>query len=253
MQYSPAGPASSESPGRPEGQERPTLAVVIPVYNEEASLRALISDWQPVFDATGASYRIILIDDGSKDNSLGLLKEMQEKNASLEVHTQPNAGHGPAILRGYRMAMGTEWVFQIDSDHQLEAAVFATLWANRNGFDLLIGQRQEKNAAAGRKHISSVSSLLVKLLYGAGVKDVNSPYRLIRGEKLGKVLERIPEDSFAPNILITSWFVLKKCRIFTAVVENRREGLQRQSKLTGYIFFGALRSAIQTLLFRLRS
>src|ERR1700754_1180295 len=109
----------------------PVLAVVIPVYNEEASLAALIKDWKLIFSATGAPFRIILIDDGSKDNSLTLLKAMQSADPTLQVHTQPNAGHGPAILKGYWLALDAEWVFQIDSDHQLDTAAFAHLWANR--------------------------------------------------------------------------------------------------------------------------
>jgi dolichol-phosphate mannosyltransferase len=231
----------------------PVLAIVIPVYNEEASLVTLLHDWQTVFNATREPYKIILIDDGSKDKSLQLLHTLQESNPALDVHTQTNAGHGPAILKGYRLALSAEWVFQIDSDHQLDTAAFATLWANRQDFDLLIAERGEKNATAGRNRLSSISRLFVRLLYGRKVRDVNSPYRLMRAEKLREALEKIPDDSFAPNILLTSWFVLKKNRIFTGLVAVRKEGLLRQSKLSGYIFRGALRSAFQTILFRIKS
>ena len=231
----------------------PVLAIVIPVYNEEASLATLLKDWQAVFNATGEPYKIILIDDGSKDKSLQLLTTLGENDPDLDVHTQVNAGHGPAILKGYRLALSAEWVFQIDSDHQLDTAAFATLWANRQQFDLLIAERREKNATAGRNRLSSISRLFVRLLYGQQVKDVNSPYRLMRAEKLREALEKIPDDSFAPNILLTSWFVLKKNRIFTGLVEVRKEGLLRQSKLNGYIFRGAVRSAFQTILFRIKT
>jgi dolichol-phosphate mannosyltransferase len=234
-------------------QYNPVLAVVIPVYNEEASLITLLQDWQSVFNATGEPYKIILVDDGSKDRSLQLLTTLEKNNPVLDVHTQANAGHGPAILKGYRLALNAEWVFQIDSDHQLDTGAFAVLWANRQQFDLLIAERREKNATAGRNRLSSISRLFVRLFYGQQVKDVNSPYRLIRAEKLREAMEKIPDNSFAPNILLTSWFVLKKNRIFTGLVEVRKEGLLRQSKMSGYIFRGALRSAFQTILFRIRS
>jgi dolichol-phosphate mannosyltransferase len=230
----------------------PVLAIVIPVYNEEASLVDLLKDWQVVFNATGEPYRIILIDDGSEDKSLQLLKTLGEGDPALDVHTQTNAGHGPAILKGYRLALSAEWVFQIDSDHQLDTAAFTTLWANRQQFDLLIAERQEKNASAGRNRLSSLSRLFVRTLYGRQVKDVNSPYRLMRAEKLREALKKIPDDSFAPNVLLTSWFVLKKNRIFTGMAEVRKDGLLRQSTLSGYIFRGALKSAFQTILFRIK-
>src|ERR1700754_4659632 len=162
----------------------PVLAVVIPVYNEEASLVALLEDWQDVLNATGEPYKIILIDDGSKDSSLQLLKTLAENNPVLDVHTQPNAGHGPAILKGYRLALSAEWVFQIDSDHQLDTISFPELWINREQFDLLIAERGSKNATAGRNRISAISRLFVRFLYGSRVEDVNSPYRLMRNGPL---------------------------------------------------------------------
>jgi len=228
------------------------LAVVIPVYNEERNITALLRDWQPVFRSTGVSHRVILIDDGSKDSSLELLKTMQTSDPTLEVHTQVNAGHGPAILRGYRRAVNAEWVFQIDSDHQLDMAAFNQLWANRDGYDLLLAQRLEKNASSGRRIISAFSFLAVRLLYGRGIRDVNVPYRLMRSSKLREALEAVPEGSFAPNILITAWFIRKKNRIFTTTTVCRKDDQARPSKMSWYFYRGAIRSALQTILFRMR-
>ena len=232
--------------------DNPILAVVIPIYNEEKNITGLIRDWSPVFKNNGVPYRFILIDDGSKDGSLSLLRELQAKDDSLSVYTQSNAGHGPSILKGYRMALEAEWVFQIDSDHQLDTGTFRELWDNRDRYDLLLAERKEKNATMPRQWVSGASSLLVRLLYGKGVKDVNSPYRLMRAERLRVALEKIPPDSFAPNVLLTSWFVLKKNRIFTTVTEIRKEGMQRQSKMNPYFLRGILRSLRQTILFRIK-
>ncbi|HEY4110008.1 glycosyltransferase family 2 protein [Puia sp.] len=229
----------------------PQLAVVIPVYNEAANLPALLSDWQPVFRATGVPYTVMLIDDGSKDDSLSLLRSMAAGDSTLDVHTQANAGHGAAILNGYHHALEAEWVFQIDSDHQLDTAAFGSLWAQRDAYDLLIAQRRDKNASKGRHWVSRVSTWMVRLIYGKGVEDVNSPYRLMRAGLLRSALEKIPARSFAPNVLLTSWFILQKTRIFTTVVELRGQGL-RQSRLNRYFLSGAIRSSIQTLLFRIR-
>ncbi|HLZ85588.1 MAG TPA: glycosyltransferase family 2 protein, partial [Puia sp.] len=203
--------------------QKPVLSVVIPVYNEAENLPALLRDWQPVFRSTGAPYRVIVIDDGSRDDSLRLLRDIAADDPTLEIHTQPNAGHGAAILNGYHRSADVDWVFQIDSDHQLDTAAFTRLWANRQDYDLLIAQRQEKNATAGRQRISNISRVMVRMLFGNTVSDVNSPYRLMRGERLREALERIPPRSFAPNILLTAWFVRKKSRIFTTTIQNRKE------------------------------
>ena len=229
----------------------PALAIVIPVYNEAKNIPALLRDWQPVFQATGLPYRLILVDDGSTDGSLTLLKTLAATDPALSVHTQANAGHGPAIHKGYGMARDAEWVFQIDSDHQLDPSAFPHLWENRERYDLLLAERKEKHGSAARRCLSLISVTLVRLLYGGGVRDANCPYRLMRGPLLQQALEKIPPDSFAPNILLTSWFILEKNRIFTTVVEHRKED-QRPSRMSGYILRGALRSSLETLLFRLK-
>ena len=244
-------PPGPHPPVLSAGSHAPVLAVVIPVYNEADNLAALLRDWQPVFAATGAPYTIFLIDDGSTDGSLALLKNFQSADTHLSVHTQSNAGHGSAILKGYNLARDAEWVFQIDSDHQLDPGAFRILWEKREEYDLLLAQRKEKHSSSARRWLSRISVGLVRLLYGGSVKDANCPYRLMRCAALQLALKKVPTTSFAPNILITSWFILKKNRIFTTVVEHRKED-QRPSRMSSYILRGALRSSIQTLLFRLR-
>jgi glycosyltransferase involved in cell wall biosynthesis len=228
------------------------LAVVIPIYNEQDNLIPLLRDWQPVFQKAAIPYQVILIDDGSTDQSLRLLQEMQLNDPTLTVITQPNAGHGPAILRGYHQALDAEWVFQIDSDHQLDPAAFRDLWNNRDRYDLLLAQRVDKDASPGRRLISGISQKIVHGLFGTAVDDVNSPYRLMRAERLREALQKIPARSFAPNVLITAWFVLKKSRIFTTETRPRGGAQRRRSKLNGYFLAGAIQSAFQTLMFRIR-
>src|ERR1700760_4929709 len=168
----------------------PELAVVIPVFNEARHLPGLLKDWQEEFRTIGVTYTIILIDDGSTDESLPLLQALAADDPALDVRHQPNAGHGPAILKGYGLAVaaGAGWVFQIDSDHQLATGTFSILWSHRQEYDLLIAQRQEKNATAGRMRISGISKWMIRLLFGPAVSDVNSPYRLMRGELLRQAL-----------------------------------------------------------------
>jgi len=231
---------------------KPLLAIVIPVYNEEQRLPILLQDWEPVFEATGVPYRWILIDDGSKDKSLQLLKKLAADDPRLEVHTQPNAGHGPAILKGYALAVKEAgWVFQIDSDHQLEPDAFPRLWAQKDSYDLLLGQRRDKNASPGRRWISRLSKWSVRWFFGPAVRDVNSPYRLMRSECLLPALQKIPANSFAPNVLITSWFIRKKHRIFVTGVEARKVDV-RSSRMSRYFFIGALRSFQQLIVFRIK-
>jgi glycosyltransferase involved in cell wall biosynthesis len=241
------------------------LSVVIPVFNEENNIAELLKDWQLTLQAIPVRYRFIIINDGSTDNSLPILQSIarqyepettqpqsETERPPIVIHTRTNAGHGPSILTGYKLALDTEWVFQIDSDHQHDPAAFPTLWENRNKFDFLLGERKEKSATLSRKWVSFFSWLIVRLLYGKRVKDVNSPYRLMRCTELKEVLKFIPDDAFAPNILLTAWFVYFETRIFTTPINNRSEGIRRQSKMNGYFLRGCFQSIFQTILFRFR-
>ena len=233
-------------------ENSPVLAIVIPVYNEEKNIVGLLHDWKPVFDSIDLPYRITLIDDGSRDNSLRLLQTLQRADPALDVHTQSNVGHGRAILKGYAMSLDAEWIFQIDSDHQLDTATFRVLWDNRANYDLLIAERKEKNASKTRQWVSRASILIVHMFFGTRVSDVNSPYRLMRSKLLLTALEKVPARSFAPNVLLTAWFIRKKTRIFTTTVDMRKDAPSRRSTMNRYFFRGVLRAACQTLLFRVK-
>jgi len=252
----PQTPSPPGSPGSPACE----LTVVIPVFNEEKSIVGLLQDWHNTFQSIPVRYHFLIVDDGSGDNSGPILQSMKEQLPDIEIHTQTNAGHGPAILAGYRQALGIdppttpapEWIFQIDSDHQHDPSVFTTLWKNRHSFDFLLGERMDKNATLPRQFVSGISRWTVRFFYGPKVKDVNSPYRLMRSSELKEALPFIPRNTFAPNILLTAWFVFFQTRIFTTALGNRSEGIRRQSKMNRYFLRGCFQSIFQTILFRFR-
>jgi dolichol-phosphate mannosyltransferase len=228
------------------------LSVVIPVYNEEKIILSVIQDWEAVFSNNNIRHQYLIIDDGSTDKSFALLQAANKKNADIKIFTHPNEGHGPSILKAYKMALDTEWIFQVDSDHQLDTTAFITLWKNRENYDFLLGERQDKNATITRKFLSSFSRFLVQLLYGNKIHDVNSPYRLMRTAKLKEALNRMAEKTFAPNVLLTAYFILKKTRIFTTSVQQRNDKLSKKSKMNMYFLKGCFNSLFQTILFRFK-
>lgn len=246
------------------------LSIVIPVFNEERNIGELLKDWQLTFQTIPIRHRFIIINDGSTDNSLSILQSIAGQMPGISLYTQTNAGHGPAILTGYKMALGitqpdqpgasnphgvpatSDWIFQIDADHQHDPSLFPVLWQHRHEYDLLLGERKEKKATLARKWVSAASTGIVRLLYGSRVKDVNSPYRLMRSTCLKDAIPLIPRDSFAPNVLLTGWFVFFRSKIFTAQLPARSSGIQRPSKMNGYFLRGCFKSIFQTISFRFK-
>lgn len=227
------------------------LAIVIPLYNEETTIKGLIEDLHELLGRDQISYSIFIIDDGSTDNSLSLIDRIKEYIPNIQVTSKANSGHGPSILLGYHLALNHNWVFQFDSDYQYSLNAFKRLWALREQYDLLIAERMVRNASLPRHIVSLILKYLVFFLYGKGINDINVPYRLVRTEVLKEALQKITPNAFAPNILITAYFIKKHFRIFLTSSESRSLD-NRQSKMTSHIFKGCMQSMLDLILFRFK-
>jgi glycosyltransferase involved in cell wall biosynthesis len=226
------------------------LAVVIPVYNEEKTIQPLLRDLVLLLKEENISYDIFIINDGSSDDTLSKIKSIQNEDSNINVISKTNSGHGPSLFVGYSLAVDYDWVLQIDSDYAYNLSAFQKLWSVKEGYDLLLAERNIKAASFLRNVITIILRTIVILLYGRGVNDVNVPYRLIRGSKLKDALEAIKPNQFAPNVLMTAFFIKKKFRIFLSVAEIRKNAIIRQSMVNRYILKGCIKSVLDVIIFR---
>lgn len=109
----------------------PELLIVMPVYNEQASVRKVVLEWFQEVENWTEDFVFLALDDGSNDGTPRVLARLREQlGPRLEIVTQPNAGHGRTCLRGYQMAVerGIPFIFQIDSDGQCDPQYFFRFW-----------------------------------------------------------------------------------------------------------------------------
>lgn len=226
------------------------LKVIIPVYNEEGAIANVINDWTQTLEALKINFSIHAFNDGSKDNTLGILQDLATTNKKLIVVDKPNSGHGPTILKGYKENLDAEWLFQIDSDNELKANEFEKFWKARLDYDFLIGKRIHRDSPLPRVITTLISRLVVVFFYGNRVKDVNAPFRLMRTSKFHDDVLRIPEDTFAPNLIISGIANIRKLRIqqFDVTHHNRETGEVSIKKWK--LFKAAFKSFLQTIKFR---
>jgi len=206
-----------------------TLYVVMPAYNEEANIDAVVSQWHPVVERIGGNSRLLIVNDGSKDNTYQKLTSLQEQYPLLLPVDKPNSGHGATCLFAYRQAIeaGADYIFQTDSDGQTDPNEFWKFWENRDKYSFIIGSRYARQDGAGRIFVTRILRLVVWLMFGEWVKDANTPFRLMNTGRLIPILRLIPEDFFLSNVAISAIAVKRKetCQWFPITFKPRQGGV----------------------------
>lgn len=233
------------------------LCVVMPVYNEQAAIGGVLTKWDQALKELGIDFTIRPYNDGSKDNSLQVMRDFvaAHPDSRIEVRDKPNGGHGNTILTGYREAVrdGFDWVFQIDSDDEMGPEKFGELWKKRGDCDFLVGIRDGRVQALPRKVISFVSRLCVRLFYGKSVWDVNTPYRLMRASAFQEFYNWIPLTTFAPNVILSGLAARHRLRCFETRVPQHDRTTGEVSIKKWKLLKAAAKSFWQTIMYSFAS
>ena len=226
------------------------LALIIPVYNEDEAISFVINEWVEELEKLKIDFTIFAYNDGSKDNTSIILKNLSDLYKNVVAIDKSNSGHGPTILQGYLENAETyTWLFQVDSDNEMQAKDFYKLWEKRNDYDFLLGTRENRVQPLARKIISLVSRCCINIFYGRGIYDVNSPYRLMRSEKFVNIFKEIPRDTFAPNLIVSGYVAKKKLRILEQNVPCYPRETGEVSIKKWKLLKAAIKSFWQTILF----
>ena len=205
------------------------LYIIIPAYNESENIEALINDWYPVIENHNGdgNSRLVVINDGSKDNTYELLQDLAKTRPLLEPLTKPNGGHGPTLIFGYKYAIAqhADYLFQTDSDRQTNPKEFETFWKMRKKYDAVIGARPHRQDGFSRKFVEHVLLVILRLTFGVKIPDSNAPFRLMKRELVEKYLAKMPEDFNLPNVMLTTYFAYFKENIrFREITFKPRQG-----------------------------
>ncbi len=133
-----------------------TLSVVIPVYNEERGLDALVAHLVPVLEATGLAWDIVFVDDGSRDGSRAVLRALHATDGRLKsVFLSRNFGKEIAVAAGLAYA-SSDAVVIMDADLQHPPDTIPKFLAQwRAGYDIVYGQRDDRAADAALRRLFS--------------------------------------------------------------------------------------------------
>lgn len=166
------------------------ISFIFPCFNEAENLKRIPDEVIPVFDALGVPYEIIVVDDGSSDQTAEVARSL---GGSVRlVEHEKNQGLGAAVRTGIREAKG-DLVVTYDSDHTFAPTLVKNLLARYDQGDVDFVSGSPKLAGYGkdipsyRIFISHLATLVYKVVVGADVTAVSPIFRLYRREQLAEL------------------------------------------------------------------
>jgi undecaprenyl-phosphate 4-deoxy-4-formamido-L-arabinose transferase len=180
------------------------VSIVIPVYNESANLRALWTRLNPVVNGLGRECEVIFVDDGSRDDSLDLLRGFAVDDSRVRVvELARNFGQHSALLAGFRNCHG-EIVVTLDADLQNPPEEIPKLIdAIEAGNDVVGGWREERQDRTYRRMASRLQNRLTSVIVGVPMHDYGCMLRAYRRHIIETVVECDEKAAFVPALANT--------------------------------------------------
>lgn len=161
------------------------LSIVIPLYNEEESLKPLVEQVEKAMtELMGDKWEIIFVDDGSTDNSYEILKEIAKTNYHRFkcIRFRKNFGKSAALSAGFLHCSGS-YVATMDADLQDDPKEFANMFAKLNeGYDLVSGWKKKRHDPISKTIPSKFFNFVTSICSGIKLHDFNCGIKLYRRE-----------------------------------------------------------------------
>jgi len=176
----PAGGQEREEPRPPRSRERRRTAgvsVVIPAYNEQPAVAEVVRDVQTILDGQGRPFEVIVVDDGSDDDTA---RCAQEAGAAV-LQNPSNKGYGFSLLRGIEHAR-YDLVAILDADGSYPPQALPSLLEEAERYDMVVARRLGDYYTGGflKRFSRTMFRLLAEFTAGARIPDINSGMRVFR-------------------------------------------------------------------------
>lgn len=170
-----------------ESSKKIEISVVVPVFNEEGNLSALIPKLVQVLNPLGLSYEMIFVDDGSSDGSRNILREMASQYPFLRIiGLKENRGLSTALLAGMKEARGNT-IVTLDSDLQNDPEDIPMLLSYLDRYDMATGWRQKRDDPWLKRISSKIANAIRNRLSGEKIYDSACTLRAFKRECIKEI------------------------------------------------------------------
>jgi len=203
----------------------PSLTVFFPAYNEEDIIEKTVSDALSACAPLAADLEVVVVDDGSADETAAIVERLAAADPRVRlVKHERNRGYGASLRTGFASAR-KELIFFSDADGQFDLHELPGSLAMLSQAPVVVGFRIKRNDPPHRLFIAKTYKLIVRMVFGLRVRDIDCAFKLFRREVFdGLALE-------SNGAFISSELLIKLSRRGVAIMER---GVHHYPRTTGY-------------------
>ena len=193
------------------------LSVFFPAYNLETQIESTVGSAFKVVPKLADKYEVIVVNDGSKDATGGILSKLTKKYKNLRIITHKvNRGYGAALKSGFYNSK-YNWIAFTDADGQFDISELPNLIAKQEKIqaDLVVGYYLKRQVSTVRKINTFLWEAIVYFLFGLKVKDIDCGFKLISK----RVIDTLPKLESERGAFISSEFLIKAQKKGFKIVE----------------------------------
>ena len=155
-----------------------SVSVVLPAHNEAENIRTTVEDCVAYLKNLDSDYEIIVVNDGSTDDTQNIVEELASTNSKVVLVNHPvNTGYGSALRSGFEKA-SCEYIFFMDSDGQFDINDLDRLLPLVSAKDVVIGYREDRADSFIRSLNAWLYGLYIYLTFGLKVRDIDCAFKV---------------------------------------------------------------------------
>lgn len=180
------------------------ISIIIPVFNEESKISALLTHVKDILDGSLLDYEILVVNDGSVDKTLQVIQEEEKLDSRVKVLSyEQNRGKGYAVKQGVVHSKGNIVLF-LDGDFDISPIQIKDYVKQLEGYDLVIASKAHPlstvSGPTSRMFLSKMFNLLVRSLIPIKINDTQSGLKVGNGSVLRRIFEIMLVQRYAFDV-----------------------------------------------------